>query len=81
MGLSAQAKDDARRTPEQRVQSFTAGRFPVAQFDSSLKQFVEFGYVPVGDTGHAAQRALRTRILEVRTLEVPRAEPVAVLQP
>ena len=54
MGLSAQAKDDARRTPEQRVQSFTAGRFPVAQFDSSLKQFVEFGYVPVGDTGHAA---------------------------
>jgi hypothetical protein len=51
------------------------------QFDSSLKQFVEFGDVPVGDTGHAAQRTSRTRILEVRTLEVPRAKPVAVLQP
>ena len=58
-----------------------AGRFPVAQFDSGLKQFVEFGDVPIGDTGHAARRTSRTRLLDVRTLEAPREERVAVLQP
>lgn len=37
--------------------------------------------VPEADKGLAAQRTFRTKLLEVRMLEAPRAERVAVLQP
>jgi len=43
--------------PRQRKESFTAGSFPVAQFDSSQKPFVAYGNVPNSDIARIGQCA------------------------